>query len=236
MESKNGLPPNRFDSDPRRKQELAMRPAADRLYNQVFGVTNQGIVRMDSQPGERHLLDREHGIDVQLVTASGLILTGQEKFLSAEFAKYNSLTVEFEQNQHTGEKGDWYKLACQFYFVGYASVDLKCFTSWVVVDWPAMVLATRRNQIKWRDNKNKNGKAKASFKFVSFDDIPPGCIIWRGKQQSSDAKLMLMPKPDILVPTFDQVLRIANRMNEGERLKLAHSIIGGILQKTGTEG
>lgn len=213
-----------------------MRPVADQIYTHVFGVTNQGISRMDGQPDNRHLLDREHGIDVKLVTASGLILTGQEKFLSAGYAHFNSLTVEYQQNQHTGEKGDWFKLACQFYFAGYASVDGKCFTSWVIVDWPAMVLATKQGKIKWEGNKNRDGRAKATFKYIRFDAIPANCIIWRGKQPSSNAKLILIPKPDVIVPTVDQVLRITSRMTPDDRLKLAHSIIGGILLKTGTEG
>jgi hypothetical protein len=164
-----------FNNDPRRKQELRLRPACDAIYKQHLHITR--VKRFDNlQEDERHLLDRYHGIDVVLRLPNGAVVTGQEKFLSHKFSKYETLTAEYYQNQHTKEYGDWFKLASQFYFTGYESVEGGNFCKWVIVNWLSLI-TDRTLASKWNHNANKNGRARASFIYIRFKDIPSRYIV-----------------------------------------------------------
>lgn len=175
-----GVLVNSFNSNPRRIQELAGRTPAEAIYRSVFGPDIQ-VERFDDTASEKHLLDREHAIDARLRLPSGMMLTLQEKFLSNAFARFASLTVEYEQNQHTHEPGDWYKLASQLYFTGYLSENNSRFVSWALVNWAQLVIASEAGLIEWRMNANKDGRARASFKYVRFDEIPESCVIARSR-------------------------------------------------------
>lgn len=165
---------NNFERDPRRRQEIAGRPIADKVYRDVFGSATE-IVRMERE--DQKVLDIRFAIDVKLVLPSGQILLGQEKFLSHKYAKYSSVTVEYEQNQWTHEQGDWFKLCSQFYFVGYMNEQRDTFTPWIILNWPNVVLATLQKRVPWRQNKNNNGRARASFKYCGMKNFPKDCII-----------------------------------------------------------
>ena len=164
---------NDFDKDPRKQQESRGKPIADAIYKARYPGCE--IRRFDRE--EEAVLDIKFAIDVQLKLASGHILTCQEKFLSYKYASFNSVTVEYMQDPKTGEEGDWFKLAVQIYFVGYFDKDNQSFLKWIIVDWPAISKATSNNKIEWMDNQNKDGRAKASFRYVNWDKIPPHCII-----------------------------------------------------------
>lgn len=166
-----------FENNWRRKQEIKMRPVADKLYRSIFGnlFGEVGIYRPEHE--DDYILDREFAIDTILTLPGGQILTMQEKFLSSKYSGYRTVTVEYEQNQHTGEHGDWYKLASQLYFCGYITEDNNGFHPWVLLDWPATVLSTQLNQIQWQDNSNKDGRAMASFKFTVMDNLPDNAVV-----------------------------------------------------------
>ena len=174
-----------FENDWRYKQSLLGRPIADKLYRQTFG-PKIAIERTDRY--EQKVLDIQFAIDLQITFPCGFILLGQEKFLSAEQAKYKTLTVEFMQDPKTGEGGDWFKLAAQFYFCGYFTRDQKDFDPWVLVNWPAVVLATHTGQIKWGERQNMDGRARASFRFCYIHALPVACII-----ASSREPIRLLP-------------------------------------------
>src|SRR5574341_215573 len=162
-----------FNLDPRRQQELRLRPYADEIYRRVFDA--QAIERFDKP--DNSVLDMHFAIDFKITMPNGLILNGQEKFLSAEYASYNSVTVEYEQDQSTGEQGDWFKIACQLYFTGYERQDGLGFGSWTILNWANVVMATNAGLINWRNNKNKNGRAKASFVWCPVDEFPESCVV-----------------------------------------------------------
>ncbi len=157
-----------FEQDARRQQEIRLRPYADEIYRIVFGA-DIDISRFDNNA----ILDREFAIDVQLRLRTGHILLGQEKFLSTIYKKFNSLTVEYMQNE--SEQGDWFKLAPQIYFTGY-ECD-RGFSPWVLVAWASLVVSTLQGKVQWSDNKNKDGHARASFRYINIDDIPTESII-----------------------------------------------------------
>lgn len=168
-----------FENDPRRQQELLGRPLADALYKRILG-EEIAIVRYDK--GDDLILDRKFAIDVTIRldlpgTAAGMILTGQEKFLSPQYAGFGSLTIEYMQNWRTGERGDWFNLASQFYFCGYLTKDGSGFEPWIMVNWASMVKQTIAGNIEWKRQRNKDGRARADFKWCLMHEIPPDCII-----------------------------------------------------------
>lgn len=164
---------NNFENNSRRKQELAGRPIADKIYHSLFGKIK--IERTEKE--DDFTLDKNFAIDVKITLLSGQILLGQEKFLSGEYAKYNSVTVEYYQNPRTREKGDWFKLATQFYFVGYLNEDMTSFKPWVLLDWIQIVLITYKGLMDWIEKDNTKSEAMASFKYINMNKIPDNCII-----------------------------------------------------------
>ena len=181
-----------FDRDPRRKQELVGRPIADILYRQVFG---DGIEITRMERTEQAVLDIRFAIDVQIALPTGNILLGQEKFLSHEYAHYRSVTVEHLQNQFTGEHGDWFKLAPQIYFVGYFTEDNTAFWPWVLLNWANVVIATLSDDVPWMDNNNRNGRAKASFRYCPMSAFPSWCVVagdFARKQREAQTQAVLI--------------------------------------------
>jgi len=163
-----------FNKNWRRKQELDSRILIDRIYKSVFG-EEIDIIRFENAEG--YTLDREFAIDAIITFPTGMIMTGQEKALSNKFAKYKSLTVEYMQNPTTEEKGDWFKLAVQYYFVGYLNKQNDRFDIWAITNWANIAMATQKNKIVWEDNKNTKDGARASFRYCRIDKLPDECII-----------------------------------------------------------
>lgn len=171
---------DKFERDPRRQQELLGRPFADDIYRQTFGDEIQ-IRRFDHDPDKKddlsHLFDREFATDVKITTPPGLILIGQEKFLSNKYATFRSITIEFMQNPVVEEKGDWFKMAVQFYFTGYFNKDNTGFERWAIVDWCQMVLGTIDGNIEWKRQSNKNNCARADFKYCDMAALDDRYVI-----------------------------------------------------------
>jgi len=164
---------NNFENDSRRKQELKGRPIADLIY-----IKNWGLIDIKRYERDDNLiLDQKFCIDITITMPNGMILNGQEKFLSFKYAKYASLTIEYMQNFKTEERGDWFKLASQFYFCGYLNKNQDEFVKYILTDWTKFVIYTNKNKLRWNLNENKDGKAKASFKYIYFTDVPNSFII-----------------------------------------------------------
>lgn len=181
LSDKDLISQDKFDKDPRRRQELMGRPIADAIYQSVFG-KNINITRYEH--GDNFILDTKFAVDVELEFPSGLILTGQEKFLSLKYADYNSITVEYMNNEF--ELGNWFNLAAQFYMVGYFTQDYEGFNPWIISNWAAIVWQTLLGNIEWHDNENKDGHAQASFKYCDMRALPQDCIIASSFLRSSE--------------------------------------------------
>lgn len=197
-------PDSAFERDPRRRQELAMRPIADALYRRVFGEDVE-IHRFERQ--DEYLLDKQFGIDVTLTLfPSELKLSGQEKFLSYIQRGFQSITVEYMQNPAIGERGDWFKWCTDFYFVGYCTLDNKGFDPWVIANSTLLKLATHGNTLTWFDQDNKDGRARASFRWCRMRDIPKASIIAASWQPELEYRRIIplapAPAPAPIRPVF----------------------------------
>jgi hypothetical protein len=162
---------------------------ANKLYRDIFKEIgcplDDGDKNLDCSSDEFNAgYDKELGIDTILRTKAGQILTLQEKFL---FTPFNTVTVEYMQNPKTQERGDWFDIKCQLYFVGYDYPQTGTrFVSWVLLDWARVVMATQRGDLKWKLRRNKWDGARADFKYTPIKDIPKYCVIRRGGHWKSD--------------------------------------------------
>lgn len=165
-----------FNKDPRKQQELRCREYADAIYRSVFNCISIERTDRENPNDENAILDSRFAIDVTLRLPNQMVLIGQEKFLSERYSHYASVTVEHENNPHTGEAGDWSNIAAQFYFTGYENPGVG-FSPWMILNWPSVVLATTNERIKWFDQINKDGHARASFRYIPMMHIPSDLVI-----------------------------------------------------------
>lgn len=155
--------------------QLAMRPIADELYKQVWGLNIQ-ILRADDEGYGHEDLDRILAIDVRLRMPTGISLTGQEKFLRFSPRYFNNLTVEYMQNPNKAKEGDWFHFGGQWYFCGIAKEDMTAFYPWVLVDWPKIQKYTEMGYLNWKDYQNME-HGLSSLRAIKMKDIPPDAII-----------------------------------------------------------
>ncbi len=159
----------------RKQQELRGRPLADALYRELLGAVR--IHRFERKDNGPHILDARFAIDAMIELATEQRLTLQEKFLSASRATYNSVTIEYMQGAGRTERGDWFHLCAELYFVGYFSVDGTHFQKWVVLDMARTKLATDAKRIEWHYNENKVIGYAADFYWANVGFLPRECII-----------------------------------------------------------
>lgn len=162
--------------------------AAIQLYRSIFAQLNLPLLPGDSEI--RCTLDEfmagydaKLGIDVILTFASGMQSTIQEKFL---YTNNTTVTVEYMQDPSKDVHGDWFNMRADYYFVGYDRTNAFAFQDWILLDWPATKRATEQGRIQWIDKQNTRDGAMASFRYISFDDIPSECIVARYSTPRSD--------------------------------------------------
>lgn len=164
-----------FEDLPEYQLHLKTLSVRDDLYRSIFGV-NIDIKRFEY--GEKFILDKEFHIDVQLTLKNGSILLGQEKVLHPQFSHYNTFTMEFLQNRQTGERGEFFNIASQFYFHGYATKECK-LEKYVIVDLLKFV--------DWSKDKTLNdlklstrmsGPSNATFYYIRYEKIPEDCLLY----------------------------------------------------------
>jgi hypothetical protein len=163
----------RFD-DSRKRQ-----PMADNLYRYIAGIRRlpllpgEGVIQCTKEEAAA-IYDWELGIDVILAFDNGMQITMQEKFL---FTNWQTVTIEYMNNPQTGEKGDWFTLRANWYFVGYDTNKTMRWDDWILLDWPATKFLTAQNNINWHDQNNKHDGARASFKYAYMNDFPRECVV-----------------------------------------------------------
>lgn len=164
-----------FEDTKEYKQSKTMNPHCDEIYYKVFNA--QRIKRTKDTP-----LDMEFAIDVVVTLANGSILTGQEKALSYSNIKYETLTMEFYQNRNTKERGEFFKIASQFYLSGYANSSLNGFASWYILDMVRLIpWIDSVYNLEQLEAKAIPSSGLASFIAIPYKDIPEHCYIARSK-------------------------------------------------------
>lgn len=139
---------------------LRMQPWADGIYKSLWG---------DSAEIQRELgeLDRQRAIDTIVIPPEGLPISLQEKARRRKYFKYYQFTVEYMNNPRRGEKGEFFKLAANYYFYGYARIDEQGFLWWRVVDLNPF--KRYYHEAKIQPDEVKQNKNRSNASFLCFD-------------------------------------------------------------------
>lgn len=174
-----------FEETPEYKQSLRMRPACDGVLCRVFGVTPDKIDRF-SKASELFVLDKEFAIDLRVRLKNGSQLTGQEKALSYKFYGFRTFTVEFWQNRHTKEPGEFFKIASQFYLHGYSDKSGLSFIEWKIIDVLKFIDWLKACGLDKLEAKVRpSGGSRAAFLPIDYDKIPKEFILSEWRQGDS---------------------------------------------------
>lgn len=170
------------------------------VYRAIFPLLPQAeFVNCTSK--ERYArYDIDFGVDVILNFVNGQSATIQEKVLTT---KYSTVTVEYYQNPATEEPGDWFKLKCDFYFVGYGQRGRTELDRWIILDWNQVRLHSA--SIPWQIRSNSQDGARANFRYAHFDSFPSSCVV--AKKMHGDPSFNIA-KPesfgDLQLPLFER--------------------------------
>jgi hypothetical protein len=161
----------------------AAKPIQDRIYKFVFGDTLKDITRFSKE--DRHILDRDYHIDVELSFNNGIKLLGQEKALRLKWLKFNTFTIEFYQNRHTKERGEFFNLAAQFYLHGYLNGntpneinETQKFKKCYFIKIFDFLESLKKQPVEVLERNTKPSSGNASFYYVNYDSIPSNYIYW----------------------------------------------------------
>lgn len=166
----------RFEDTPEFIQSANMQPACNRVLRSVFGVTDNDIKRF-KKGDELFLLDQHFHIDVVVTMPNNSTLTGQEKTLSNHFYKFKTFTMEFYQNRFTRERGEFFKIASQFYLHGYSDRTGKEFIEWFIFDILKVIDWLKDCGEDKLAQKTRPSTSKASFLPIAYNKIPPEFIL-----------------------------------------------------------
>ena len=154
------------------KHSLKMRPACDRILAHVFNVPPDKIERF-GQDHPLSILDTNFAIDMRIRLPNGSYLTGQEKTLTYPCYKFRTFTMEFYQNRHTMELGEFFHIASQFYLHGYADKSGKHFIEWKIINILPFMAWLKNTTAQWFSKRIRpDQESRASFFYIPYDDIP----------------------------------------------------------------
>jgi len=123
---------------------LRMRPYAIDIYKVLWPKCEVSDLRSDGC--NVHILDKEFGIDALVHMDSGQWVSLQEKYRDNRFLAYGDFTQEYMNAEGTQYEtpGEWFKLAAQLYFYGWANANTDGFAKWVLIDIPRYKLLVEK--------------------------------------------------------------------------------------------
>ena len=121
--------------------------------------------------GFTHTLDQYFGIDALIILRSGQYLTIQEKYREHSALKYGDFTQEWRNGD--GSEGEYFHLAAQLYFYGWADADGYEFEKWFVMSIPHYkMIVENAGGLKEIGDYQKNRKhGRASFYAIKPEKI-----------------------------------------------------------------
>lgn len=143
-------------------------PIQDAIYSDIWPV--EKIKRFTKE--DEKILDIQYHIDVEVKLRNGTMLLGQEKALRHKFAWYNTFTLEFYQNRHTKEKGEFFNLGAQFYLHGYFNKEEDGFCKWYLIKIFDFIEHWKKLPAEALEQHTKPSTSNASFFCIDYDKIP----------------------------------------------------------------
>ncbi len=113
---------------------LRMRPHARRIYDRIF--PGCAVEDLRTEGLGAHILDQHFAIDSLIRLPDGSFFTLQEKYREYENLYFGDFTQEYLNAAGTTYEspGEWFKLAAQLYFYGWANRDQTDFQEWILLD------------------------------------------------------------------------------------------------------
>ena len=166
--------------------EERMTPHIDAIYRSLFSnLTEIKRSNRDSPDDDKILfMDKELAIDTFLHFRDGTVLTFQEKTRRKSILdRFGAdFTFEYYNDPSTKDEGEWFKLAAQLYFYGYASDNMTGYHRYWIVDIPKLRIFLK-NKIGIQDLERRylrfnRPPARANFFAVPFGVIDDSCIMY----------------------------------------------------------
>lgn len=163
--------------------EEQMSPYIDNIYKQLFkGLKEINRSCSNKKNDIQMFMDKELGIDTTLKFQDGTFLTFQEKTRLNNYLSFNDFTFEYYNDPSTGEQGEWFKLASQYYFYGFANKENKGYEKFYILNVPEFRLFLKNDvgieELERKYLKQNKPPAKANFFFIPFKIIPDKCILY----------------------------------------------------------
>ncbi|MCK4259878.1 MAG: hypothetical protein KAX49_12930 [Halanaerobiales bacterium] len=150
-------------------------PFIDAVYTELLQTTK--IKRTNTEANNNEVLDREFHIDTIIERQNGTKITLQEKILRNEKSSFNTFTMEFYQNRHSKEKGEFFNICSQYYFHGYLNENEDGLEKWYIINVSRLNKWLSKYNIKQiEEQKTRPSTSNASFFWVNYNNIPKDCI------------------------------------------------------------
>lgn len=165
--------------------EEQMTPHIDTIYKGLFsGLQEINRSERSNNDNQKTLfMDTELGIDTILKFDDGTTLTFQEKSRKNYYLKYDDFTFEYFNDPKTKELGEWFKLASQYYFYGFARENNIGYSKFYILKVPDFRLYLKNdigiNTLKNKYLRTNKPPAKAIFFAIPFKEIPTNCILYK---------------------------------------------------------
>lgn len=167
--------------------EEKMRPHIDDIYKKSDGLKSINRYERDKHTTENmKVLDIDLGVDTILKYDDGSIITVQEKTRKYYYRNFNDFTFEYYNDPKTKSEGEWFKLAAQMYFFGYANEKENGYYKYWLIDVLKLRLFIKQNigidKLKIKYLHQNKPPAKANFFGIPFNlfDNDKSIIIRKG--------------------------------------------------------
>lgn len=165
-----------IEQTPEYIQSVNMKRACNDVLCKAFDINESDIRRFEY--GENlFVLDQQFHIDVVLTLNNHSTLTGQEKALSNHYYKFKTFTMEFYQNRHTKERGEFFKIASQFYLHGYSDESGFDFAEWYIFDILRLIDWLKSYGEEALEKRTRPSTSRASFLPIPYKKIPKEFIL-----------------------------------------------------------
>jgi len=149
--------------------EESMQPSIDNIYTNCF--SNIDNIKRNIRTNENSksmFMDIELGIDTIITFKDGSMITLQEKTLRHTKQHFQQFTFEYYNQPKTKDKGEWFKLASQFYFFGYANKTHTGYLQYWIINVANLRLFLNGKNINKYLRQNPP-PAMANFYAIPFD-------------------------------------------------------------------
>lgn len=161
--------------------EEKMTPYIDAIYEEHFKGRLLEIQRSSRENSDSKTLfmDIHLSIDTHLRFKDGTVLTFQEKTRRNLYSKFNEFTFEYYNDPKILDEGEWFKLASQLYFYGYANEKEDGYSQYWILNVAKLRTGLMSKfdikQLESRFLKHNKPPAKANFfaiPFTTLEDMP----------------------------------------------------------------